>query len=81
MVVEEDIQVNYSKNTADLTLGNMHLVIALLTNGIITYLVLTLTDITDINRFHTLASFRHSIYLIILTLNSGCTCEHVKDDW
>jgi len=26
---------NYSKNVADLTLGNMHLVIALLTNGIL----------------------------------------------
>jgi len=33
VVVEEDIQVNYSKNVAGLTLGNMHLVIALLTNG------------------------------------------------
>jgi len=31
VVVEEDIQVN----VADLTLGNMHLVIALLTNGIL----------------------------------------------
>jgi len=33
--IEEDIQVNYSKNVADLILGNMHLVIALLTNGIL----------------------------------------------
>jgi len=31
VVVEEDIQVGYSKNVADLTIGNMHLVIALLT--------------------------------------------------
>jgi len=35
VVVEEDIQVNYSKNVADLTLGNVHLIIALLTNGIL----------------------------------------------
>jgi len=35
VVVEEDIQVNYSKNVTDLTLRNMHLVIALLTNGIL----------------------------------------------
>jgi len=34
VVVEENIQVNYSKNVADLILGNMHLVIALLTNRI-----------------------------------------------
>ena len=31
--LEEDIQINYSKNVADLILGNMLLVIALLTNG------------------------------------------------
>jgi len=35
VVVEEDIQVNYSLNVADLTLGNMQLVVALLTNGIL----------------------------------------------
>ena len=35
VLVEEDIQVNYSKKVADLILGNMHLVIALLTNGIL----------------------------------------------
>jgi len=35
MVVEEDIQVNYSKNVADLTFENMHLVIALLSDGIL----------------------------------------------
>ena len=29
-------------------------------------LVLTVTGITDITRFHTLASFRHRIYLLIL---------------
>ena len=47
--------------------------------------VLTVTGITDITRFHTLASFRHRIYLLILLLcstqNSGSTCGLVKDDW
>jgi len=35
VVVEEDIQVSYARNVANLTLGNMHLVIALLTDIIL----------------------------------------------
>jgi len=35
VVVEEDIQVSYARNVANLTFGNMHLVIALLTDIIL----------------------------------------------